>query len=201
MSETSTKPYLIRAIHEWCSDNGYTPYLAVAVDDRTQVPMEYVKAGEIVLNVSLGATNRLALGNELVSFQARFGGVAREISVPIDSISAIYARENGHGMAFDVPKAMAHTDAPTDPPSPTATGAPAGSPFSLVTSATPEPAPLAASPGFTQGTGQDSTEESAENSAQISSDKSASAGTVPPPDDAPSGGGQRSGRPHLTRVK
>lgn len=201
MSETSTKPYLIRAIHEWCSDNGYTPYLAVAVDDRTQVPMEYVKAGEIVLNVSLGATNRLALGNELISFQARFGGVAREISVPIDCISAIYARENGHGMAFDVPKAMAHTDAQTDPPSSTATGALAGSPFSLVTSATPEAAPLAASPGLTQGTGQGAGQDSAESSTQISSDKSAGAGTVPPPDGAPSGGGQKSGRPHLTRVK
>jgi len=197
VSETSTKPYLIRAIHEWCSDNGFTPYLAVAVDDRTQVPMEYVKAGEIVLNVSLGATNRLALGNDLISFQARFGGVAREISVPIDSISAIYARENGHGMAFDVPKAMAHPDAKPDLSSSSETGAHAGSPFSLVTSATPEPTPLAATQGHTQGLGQDS----AEASAQISSDQSADPGTVLPPDDAPSGGGQRSGRPHLTRVK
>lgn len=201
MSETSTKPYLIRAIHEWCSDNGYTPYLAVAVDERTQVPMEYVKAGEIVLNVSLGATNRLALGNELISFQARFGGVAREISVPIDSISAIYARENGHGMAFDVPKAMAHPDADADGPSSTASAALAGSPFSLVTSATPEAAPSPASSGLSQTTGQAAVQNSAESSAQISSEKSAGAGAVPPPDDAPSGGGQKSGRPHLTRVK
>lgn len=107
MSETSTKPYLIRAIHEWCSDNGYTPYLAVAVDERTQVPREFVKNGEIVLNVSPMATNRLSLGNDVISFQARFGGAAREIAIPIENVSAIYARENGHGMAFDVPKALA----------------------------------------------------------------------------------------------
>jgi len=78
MAETSTKPYLIRAIYEWCNDNGYTPYLAVAVDERTQVPREHVKGGEIVLNVSPMATNRLSLGNDLIAFQARFGGVARE---------------------------------------------------------------------------------------------------------------------------
>ena len=102
MAETSTKPYLIRAIYEWCNDNGYTPYLAVAVDERTQVPREHVKAGEIVLNVSPMATNRLALGNDLISFQARFGGVARELSIPVENVSAIYARENGQGMAFPV---------------------------------------------------------------------------------------------------
>jgi stringent starvation protein B len=108
-SDTSTKPYLIRAIHEWCSDNGYTPYLAVSVDGRCVVPRDYVKAGEIVLNVSVSATNALSMGNELIEFQARFGGVARDISVPIECVSAVYARENGHGMAFDVPKPLALT--------------------------------------------------------------------------------------------
>jgi stringent starvation protein B len=108
-SDTSTKPYLIRAIHEWCSDNGYTPYLAVSIDSRCVVPRDYVKAGEIVLNVSVSATNALSMGNELIEFQARFGGVAREISVPIECVSAVYARENGHGMAFDVPKPLALT--------------------------------------------------------------------------------------------
>ncbi len=108
-SDTSTKPYLIRAIHEWCSDNGYTPYLAVSIDGRCVVPRDYVKAGEIVLNVSISATNALSMGNELIEFQARFGGVARDISVPIDCVSAVYARENGHGMAFDVPKPLALT--------------------------------------------------------------------------------------------
>jgi stringent starvation protein B len=108
-SDTSTKPYLIRAIHEWCSDNGYTPYLAVAIDSRCVVPRDYVKAGEIVLNVSISATNALSMGNEFIEFQARFGGVARDISVPIECVSAVYARENGHGMAFDVPKPLALT--------------------------------------------------------------------------------------------
>lgn len=106
MSEASTKPYLIRAIHEWCSDNGFTPYLAVAVDQTTQVPREYVRAGEIVLNVSLEATHKLQLGNEYVEFQARFGGQARDIVIPIANVSAIYARENGHGMSFEVGKPL-----------------------------------------------------------------------------------------------
>lgn len=106
MSDASTKPYLIRAIHEWCSDNGFTPYLAVAVDQTTQVPREYVRAGEIVLNVSLEATNKLQLGNEYVEFQARFGGQARDIVIPIANVSAIYARENGHGMSFEVAKPL-----------------------------------------------------------------------------------------------
>jgi stringent starvation protein B len=108
----STKPYLIRAIHEWCSDNGFTPYLAVSVDARTIVPREHVKAGEIVLNVSHGATGRLQMGNDLITFQARFGGVARDLSIPVENVSAIYARENGHGMAFEVAKAPAVVEEP-----------------------------------------------------------------------------------------
>ncbi|HEY1057413.1 MAG TPA: ClpXP protease specificity-enhancing factor [Limnobacter sp.] len=110
MSEVSTKPYLIRAIHEWAVDNGFTPYLAVAVNEKTQVPREFVKAGEIVLNVSPLATNKLRLGNEWVEFEARFGGKAREIMVPIEQVSAIYARENGHGMAFEVLKPLAEIE-------------------------------------------------------------------------------------------
>lgn len=118
MPDTSTKPYLIRAIHEWCSDSGYTPYLAVAVDSRTVVPREHVRNGEIVLNVSLMATHKLSLGNEFIEFQARFGGSARELSIPVENVTAIYARENGHGMAFDVPKppAVSEDDAPVDAP-------------------------------------------------------------------------------------
>lgn len=110
MTEVSTKPYLIRAIHEWCVDNGYTPYLAVAVNEKTLVPKEFVKAGEIVLNTSPLATNKLSLGNEAIEFEARFGGVVREIYVPIAQISAIYARENGHGMAFEVLKPLAEVE-------------------------------------------------------------------------------------------
>lgn len=101
MSETSTKPYLLRAIYEWCTDNGYTPYLAAIVDASTRVPMEYVKNGEIVLNISFSATSGLKMENDVVRFSARFGGVSRDISVPVDNVVAIYARENGQGMAFE----------------------------------------------------------------------------------------------------
>lgn len=98
----STKPYLIRAIWEWCNDNGYTPYIAVTVDERTRVPREFVRDGQIVLNVGGEATSRLQMGNDWIEFQARFGGVSRDLSVPIDQVAAIYARENGAGMAFEV---------------------------------------------------------------------------------------------------
>jgi stringent starvation protein B len=101
----STRPYLIRALHEWCVDNGFSPYIAVQVDGSVQVPMDFVKNGEIVLNVSFDATSSLRLGNEFIEFKARFGGVAREIVVPIDHVVAIYARENGQGMAFPAPAA------------------------------------------------------------------------------------------------
>src|SRR5262245_14465190 len=104
MSEPSTKPYLLRAIYEWCTDAGFTPYVAVAVDETVRVPVEFVKNGEIVLNVSALATNRLKIGNEAVEFQARFGGVPRDVYVPVNRVVAIYARENGQGMAFEVPR-------------------------------------------------------------------------------------------------
>ena len=100
---TSTRPYLIRALHDWCTDNGFTPYVAVYVDRSVQVPHEYVKNNEIVLNVGFEATSGLKLGNEFIEFKARFGGSARDIVVPIDHVVAIYARENGQGMAFPMP--------------------------------------------------------------------------------------------------
>ena len=100
---TSTRPYLIRALNDWCTDNGFTPYLAVFVDATVQVPMEYVKNNEIVLNVGFEATTALKLGNEHIEFKARFGGSSREIFVPVDHVIAIYARENGQGMAFPAP--------------------------------------------------------------------------------------------------
>jgi len=102
LNEVPTKPYLLRALFEWCVDNGYTPHLAVKVDSRTQVPAEYVKNGEITLNISPNAVHKLQLGNELIEFSARFGGVARQISVPVSGVYALYARETGHGMTFDV---------------------------------------------------------------------------------------------------
>jgi len=98
----STKPYLLRALWEWCCDNGLTPYISVTVDARTRVPREFVRDGQIVLNIGPDATNKLQIGNEFVEFVARFGGVARELSVPVGRITAIYARENGAGMAFDL---------------------------------------------------------------------------------------------------
>ncbi|UCG96780.1 MAG: ClpXP protease specificity-enhancing factor [Burkholderiales bacterium] len=106
MPEVSTKPYLVRAIFDWCTDSGFTPYIAVAVDETVRVPVEFVSNGEIVLNVSALATSRLLIDNEAVSFQARFGGVPREVYVPMAQVIAIYARENGQGMAFEVPRAM-----------------------------------------------------------------------------------------------
>jgi stringent starvation protein B len=96
----STRPYLIRALYEWCTDSGFTPFIAVLVDETVRVPNEYVKDGEIVLNISFDATSALKLGNEYIEFKGRFGGVAREIMVPVDRVLAIYARENGQGMAF-----------------------------------------------------------------------------------------------------
>jgi stringent starvation protein B len=102
MPEISTKPYMLRAIYEWCTDSGFTPYLAVKVDAATTVPMEYVKKGEIVLNISYGATSGLKIDNDAIHFRARFNGVSREIYVPVHNVLAIYANENGQGMAFEV---------------------------------------------------------------------------------------------------
>ena len=117
MNEIPTKPYLLRALFEWCVDNGYTPHLAVKVDSRTQVPQEYVKNGEITLNISPNAVHKLQMGNELIEFSARFGGVARQLAVPISSVYALYARETGHGMTFDVegPKSGAQSKAEAEP--------------------------------------------------------------------------------------
>jgi stringent starvation protein B len=97
----TTKPYLIRAIHEWCSDNGFTPHIAVRVDNRVRVPREHVKDGQVVLNIGLEATGGLRINNDLVTFQTRFSGVAHDISFPIGNVAAIYARENGAGLAFE----------------------------------------------------------------------------------------------------
>ncbi|MFI4926306.1 MAG: ClpXP protease specificity-enhancing factor [Burkholderiales bacterium] len=115
LESTSTRPYLIRALYEWCTDNGFTPYVAVLVDDSVQVPREYVKNGEIVLNISYDATSSLKLGNDFIEFKARFAGTAREIMVPVSRVIAIYARENGQGMAFPVPVAGAPAEETVPP--------------------------------------------------------------------------------------
>jgi len=123
----STRPYLIRALFEWCLDSGFTPYLAVQADEGVQVPREFVKNGEIVLNISPDATSGLHIGNEWVEFKARFNGVARDILVPVGHVLAIYARENGQGMAFPAPTPKEDAAAPStgssdpsagDPPMP-----------------------------------------------------------------------------------
>ena len=99
---TSTKPYMIRAIHEWCVDNGCTPHLLVAVNSQTRVPLAYVKAGEIVLNLNYAATKDLQIENDAIIFSARFGGVSQHLYVPMNAVRGIFARENGQGMFFEL---------------------------------------------------------------------------------------------------
>ena len=178
----STRPYLIRAIHEWCCDNGFTPYLAVAVDASVQVPREFVKDGEIVLNTSYDATGNLRLGNDFIEFKARFGGVARDICVPVDHVVAIYARENGQGMAFPMPAA------PGTAPS---MGSDEGEATPGVASAGPRPAGPRLSAVPSQRT-----------PVPEASPSDAAAG-APPTDDGPepSGPDAAGGRPSLKRIK
>ncbi|PTU66602.1 ClpXP protease specificity-enhancing factor [Chromobacterium sp. Panama] len=110
---SSTKPYMIRALHEWCGDNGFTPYVVVWVNERADVPREYVKNNEIVLNIGLSATKNLRIDNDWLSFSARFGGVSRDIWVPIGNVMSIFARETGEGMGFEVELGEAEAPAPT----------------------------------------------------------------------------------------
>jgi stringent starvation protein B len=176
---SSTRPYLLRALHEWCTDNGFTPYIAVHVDSRVQVPMEYVKNQEIVLNVGFEATSGLKLGNDFIEFKARFGGTPRDIVVPVDHVVAIYARENGQGMAFPMP---ADTGAAAPEPAAGAAGARPPTPLRGLRLASAggaesgEAAADGAPPGAAQGVPADE----------------------PPPPDAPPPGGTR---PALKRVK
>ena len=169
---SSTRPYLIRALHDWCTDNGFTPYLAVFVDPSVRVPIEYVKNNEIVLNVGFEATSSLKLGNETIEFKARFGGTSREIVVPIDHVIAIYARENGQGMAFPMPaEAQATSGAKPVPAEEAAVVTPPRLPRLKLTSERPP---------TKQGDG------------------AGEASDATPPPDPPSGGGAR---PSLKRVK
>ena len=171
---SSTRPYLIRALHEWCTDNGFTPYIAVFVGPHVRVPMEYVKNGEIVLNVGFEATTGLELGNERIEFKARFGGSSREISVPVDHVIAIYARENGQGMAFPV----------------SAGGAAAGQ-------AAPGQAPEAADrSGMVLRLATDRDDPAPTPAATPADKKALGSDTDPPPAAPPTGG-----RPALKRVK
>lgn len=172
MSEISTKPYMLRAIYEWCTDSGFTPYLAVKVDAATTVPLEFVKKGEIVLNISYGATSGLKMDNDAIHFRARFGGVSRDIYVPVHNVLAIYANENGQGMAFEVTT-------------------PSGDGVSSPASAAPEPSPLQLAP---------TTPTSAPALASVpSGDQDAAKPSSPPDgDDEPP---KKGGRPTLTVIK
>jgi stringent starvation protein B len=179
----STRPYLLRALHEWCCDNGFTPYLAVHVDASVQVPMEYVKDGEIVLNVSVDSTSSLRLGNDFVEFKARFGGAVRDIVVPVSHVIAIYARENGQGMAFPAPAAAVLASVPASEEIKALsewiseeipdTTEPSSEPRTVLRAVPSEPQPEAAQDG-------------------------ADGDADPPPDGPPRGGGQR---PVLKRIK
>jgi len=170
---TSTRPYLIRALHDWCTDNGFTPYIAVFVDDAVRVPKEYVKNNEIVLNVGFEATSALKLGNETIEFKARFGGSSREIVVPVDHVIAIYARENGQGMAFPVPSEAPAGMTPAPEPGATATAPAAAGKGPKLTLADAPPGADAAAPAERNGER-----------------------TPPEPPEPPSGG-----RPTLKRIK
>ena len=113
MSEAAAKPYLIRALYEWCGDAGYTPFLAVKVDENTKVPTAFIKNGEIVLNLSPGATHKLTMDNHWILFNARFGGVSHEVAVPMPAVTGIFAKETGYGLAF---KPGQPGDSPKSPP-------------------------------------------------------------------------------------
>ena len=148
MPELSTKPYLIRAIYEWCADCSFTPYLNVKVDENTRVPLEYAKNGEIVLSMSQQATRNLTIGNELIQFSARFNGVSREIAVPIYAVQSVFARENGRGVFFHAESApeQATTQAPTPATTPTLQS------VSMTRTVDPPFAPQTPSPALTEET-------------------------------------------------
>ena len=102
MSDLSTRPYLIRAIHEWCVDSMLTPYLAVRVNQHTKVPPAHVKDGEIVLNLGQNAVKNLQMGNEIITCTGRFGGAPFNLMIPVEAVTGIFAKENGQGLMFQV---------------------------------------------------------------------------------------------------
>ena len=173
---SSTRPYLIRALHDWCTDNGFTPYVAVFVDEHVRVPMEYVKNNEIVLNVGFEATTALNLGNDHLEFKARFGGTSRDIFVPIDHVIAIYARENGQGMAFPMPSEAS-----------------AGVKPAALTAVSPSALSEKKTPGLRLAA--DAAEPTPIGAARLSTEPP----NEPPSDTPPTGSG--GGRPSLKRVK
>ena len=115
MSEAAAKPYLIRALYEWCGDAGYTPFLAVKVDENTKVPTAFVKNGEIVLNLAASATHKLTMDNHWILFNARFGGISHEVAVPMPAVTGIFAKETGYGLAFKAGQPGSPGDGPKPP--------------------------------------------------------------------------------------
>jgi stringent starvation protein B len=187
MPDLSTKPYLIRAIYEWCNDSGFTPYIAVVAGEGVKVPAEHVKNGEIVLNVSALATNRLSIGNDAIEFQARFGGVAREVYIPISRVIAIYARESGQGMAFEPARSIpigGGPDTVMSEAAPSAGTSPAVAPGAApVAALVPAAAPMKPA------------------SLELASSKGAGAAGDAGPPTRPPGAPAPGERPHLKRVK
>ena len=127
MSEAAAKPYLIRALYEWCGDAGYTPFLAVKVDENTKVPTAFVKNGEIVLNLAASATHKLTMDNHWILFNARFGGISHEVAVPMPAVTGIFAKETGYGLAFKAGQPGSPGDGPR-PPIPVGDASGAGQP-------------------------------------------------------------------------
>jgi stringent starvation protein B len=176
MQEISTKPYLLRALYEWCTDNGYTPHIAVRVDNQTRVPRQFVRDNEIVLNISFEATSQLQMGNELIEFNARFSGKSHRIEVPVANVLAIYARENGQGMAFPVDSAGGEAE----------------------DSGADDDAGEVESPANAGGAAPVALEVETGSAVSASAEKKDDAGDTPRPDDDGSKGG---GRGHLKVVK
>ena len=145
MQEPSTKPYLIRALHDWCTDNGYTPHIVVQVDENTVVPPAFIQDGQITLNVGLLATNQLQIGNDYIEFQARFNGITEDIFVPVAAVAAIFARETGSGMGFEVSESV---------PYGSSSEAPSSSPASGPTAVPATPASTTDSPDEKKSTGE-----------------------------------------------
>lgn len=113
---TSNRPYLLRAVYDWVSDNNLTPYMLVdAIRDGVRVPPQVIKDGQVVLNIAMHAVSNLDLGNDRVSFKARFSGVSQSIVIPVDAVLAIYAQENGQGMMFPVGDEQEHEHERTPP--------------------------------------------------------------------------------------
>jgi len=123
MTMTSSKPYIVRALYEWILENKCTPYVLVnAFDEGVEVPQDHVKDGQVILNITPSAVKSLSIHDSAIEFQGRFGGIPKQVFVPIQAIMGIYAKENGQGMMFDI-----ENDG-SDPPDPEGSDEPPESP-------------------------------------------------------------------------